>query len=123
MQVPLGRRRPTSGSSQKSALDEEKSMLGRHAGTFLGPVLSSLLAAAFGAVPQRARAAEPAAPAYTRASGVAGNLSAVGSDTLNNLMTLWAEAYRAIYPSVRVQVEGKGSSTAPPALIEGTAQL
>jgi phosphate transport system substrate-binding protein len=66
---------------------------------------------------------DPVIPAYQPAAGIAGNLSSVGSDTLNNLMTLWAEAFRARYPSVRIQVEGKGSSTAPPALIEGTAQL
>ena len=47
----------------------------------------------------------------------------IGSDTLNNLMTLWAEAFRRHHPSVQTQIEGKGSSTAPPALIEGTAQL
>jgi phosphate transport system substrate-binding protein len=47
----------------------------------------------------------------------------MGSDTLNNLMTLWAEGFRAIYPNVNIQIEGKGSSSAPPALIEGTAQL
>ena len=58
-----------------------------------------------------------------RTSGVSGNLNSIGSDTLNNLMTLWAEGFRAIYPNVNIQIEGKGSSTAPPALIEGTAQL
>ena len=62
-------------------------------------------------------------PAYERVSGVSGNLNSIGSDTLNNLMTLWAEGFRAVYPNVNVQIEGKGSSTAPPALIEGTAQL
>ncbi len=62
-------------------------------------------------------------PGYERTSGVSGNLNSIGSDTLNNLMTLWAESFRAIYPNVNVQIEGKGSSTAPPALIEGTAQL
>ena len=60
---------------------------------------------------------------YERTSGVSGNLNSIGSDTLNNLMTLWAEAFRAVYPNVNIQIEGKGSSTAPPALIEGTAQL
>ena len=60
---------------------------------------------------------------YQKTSGVAGNLSSIGSDTLNNVMTLWAETFRKEYPSVQVQVEGKGSSTAPPALIAGTAQL
>jgi phosphate transport system substrate-binding protein len=66
---------------------------------------------------------DSAIPAYTKTSGVAGNLSSIGSDTLNNVMTMWAEAFRKEYPSVQIQVEGKGSSTAPPALIAGTAQL
>ncbi len=56
-------------------------------------------------------------------SGVSGNLSSIGSDTLNNLMTLWAESFQKFYPNARIQIEGKGSSTAPPALISGTAQL
>jgi len=62
-------------------------------------------------------------PPYKKASGVSGNLNSIGSDTLNNLMTLWAEGFKKAYPSVNVQIEGKGSSTAPPALISGTAQL
>jgi phosphate transport system substrate-binding protein len=61
--------------------------------------------------------------AYKAVSGVSGNLSSIGSDTLNNLMTLWAESFNRFYPNARVQIEGKGSSTAPPALISGTAQL
>ncbi|HJX28568.1 MAG TPA: phosphate ABC transporter substrate-binding protein [Thermoanaerobaculia bacterium] len=60
---------------------------------------------------------------YAKTSGVSGNVSSVGSDTLNNLMTLWAEGFQKQYPNVRIQIEGKGSSTAPPALISGTAQL
>lgn len=60
---------------------------------------------------------------YSKTSGVSGNMSSVGSDTLNNLMTLWAESFRRQYPNIRVQIEGKGSSTAPPSLIQGTAQL
>jgi phosphate transport system substrate-binding protein len=68
-------------------------------------------------------AVDPAIKPYEKVSGVSGNLNSVGSDTLNNLMTLWAEGFRAIYPNVNAQIEGKGSSTAPPALIEGTAQL
>jgi len=62
-------------------------------------------------------------PVYAPVSGVSGNLNSIGSDTLNNLMTLWAEGFRAVYPNVNIQIEGKGSSTAPVALIEGTAQL
>ena len=66
---------------------------------------------------------DPKIPAYARTSGVSGNLDSIGSDTLNNLMTFWSEGFRKQYPNVRIQVEGKGSSTAPPALIEGTAQV
>jgi phosphate transport system substrate-binding protein len=62
-------------------------------------------------------------PAYQPMPGVRGNLGSIGSDTLNNLMTFWSEGFRKLYPGVRIQVEGKGSSTAPPALIEGTAQF
>ncbi|MEA2563150.1 MAG: phosphate transport system substrate-binding protein [Acidobacteriota bacterium] len=62
-------------------------------------------------------------PSYSKTSGVSGNMSSVGSDTLNNLMTLWAESFRKQYPNIRIQIEGKGSSTAPPSLIQGTAQL
>ena len=66
---------------------------------------------------------DAAISSYTPVSGVSGNISSVGSDTLNNLMTLWAESFKAKYPNIKVQIEGKGSSTAPPALIEGTAQF
>ncbi|HSB62353.1 MAG TPA: PstS family phosphate ABC transporter substrate-binding protein [Vicinamibacteria bacterium] len=66
---------------------------------------------------------DPALASYAKVSGVSGNVNSVGSDTMNNLMTLWAEAFLKSYPNVKVQVEGKGSSTAPPALISGTAQF
>jgi phosphate transport system substrate-binding protein len=62
-------------------------------------------------------------PTYTAASGVSGNFSSVGSDTLNNLMTLWAEDFKRFYPNVNIQIQGAGSSTAPPALTEGTANF
>jgi phosphate transport system substrate-binding protein len=60
---------------------------------------------------------------YQKASGVSGNLSSIGSDTLNNLMTLWAEDFKRLYPNVNIQIQGAGSSTAPPALTEGTANV
>ncbi|KAK3604257.1 hypothetical protein CHS0354_002065 [Potamilus streckersoni] len=66
---------------------------------------------------------DPALPDYKKVSSISGNLNAVGSDTLINLMTFWGEEFKKLYPSVNVQVEGKGSSTAPPALIEGVSQL
>jgi phosphate transport system substrate-binding protein len=66
---------------------------------------------------------DPALKGYAKTQGVSGNLNSIGSDTLNNLMTFWAEGFRKLYPNVNIQIEGKGSSTAPPALIEGTAQI
>ncbi|MEX1197356.1 MAG: phosphate ABC transporter substrate-binding protein PstS family protein [Pseudohongiellaceae bacterium] len=66
---------------------------------------------------------DPDLPEYERASGVSGNLSSIGSDTLNNLMTLWAEGFNELYPNVNVQIQGAGSSTAPPAITQGTATL
>jgi len=66
---------------------------------------------------------DPRLPSYTPAPGVSGSLRSIGSDTLNNLMTLWAERFRSFYPNVKIEIEGKGSSTAPPALIEGQAEF
>lgn len=66
---------------------------------------------------------DPSLPTYTKASGVSGNLSSVGSDTLANLMTMWAEEYKRQYPNVNIQIQAAGSSTAPPALTEGTSNL
>ncbi len=79
----------------------------------------------FGTLDRSASAVEldASVPVYQRVGGVSGNLSAIGSDTLNNLMTLWAEGFGERYPNVNIQIEGKGSATAPPALISGTAQL
>lgn len=66
---------------------------------------------------------DPSLPDYVKASGVAGNLSSVGSDTLANLMTLWAESFKRNYPNVNIQIQAAGSSTAPPALTEATANI
>lgn len=62
-------------------------------------------------------------PVYKKASGVSGNVSSVGSDTLANMMTLWAEDFKREYPNVNIQIQAAGSSTAPPALTEGTANF
>lgn len=66
---------------------------------------------------------DPALPDYSKASGVSGNVISVGSDTLANLMTLWAEEFKKNYPNVNIQIQAAGSSTAPPALTEGTSNL
>lgn len=66
---------------------------------------------------------DPMIPNYTKASGVSGDVISVGSDTLANLMTLWAEEFKKQYPNVNVQIQAAGSSTAPPALTEGTSNF
>ena len=60
-------------------------------------------------------------PAYAPGTGVSGNIKSVGSDTMNNLMTFWAEQFQKHYPNVSIEIEGKGSSTAPPAIIDGSS--
>ena len=84
---------------------------------------AAMLVTTLGVTGQQVIKVDSSIPAYQKVSGVSGNVSSIGSDTMNNLMTLWAETFRKFYPNVRVQVEGKGSSTAPPALIAGTAQF
>lgn len=64
---------------------------------------------------------DPDLSTYTPTDGVAGTISSVGSDTMNNEMALWSEGFRTFYPNVKIEVEGKGSSTAPPALVAGTS--
>ncbi|ULA68974.1 MAG: Phosphate-binding protein PstS [Nitrospira sp.] len=93
--------------------------------TVLGPFMTTCLVSA---APGDAPVAETLTidtelKPYGKVSGVSGTINSIGSDTLNNLITLWAEGFRKQYPNVKIQVEGKGSSTAPPALIENTAQL
>lgn len=66
---------------------------------------------------------DEALPSYKPVSGISGQLKSIGSDTLNNEMTLWAEGFKRQYPNVKIEIEGKGSSTAPPALVEGTSHF
>jgi phosphate transport system substrate-binding protein len=66
---------------------------------------------------------DPSLPAYQTTSGISGELSTVGSDTLANIMTLWAETFKSFYPNVNIQIQAAGSATAPPALTIGTATL
>jgi phosphate transport system substrate-binding protein len=67
---------------------------------------------------------DPNLPDYVKSSsGVSGSIKSIGSDTMNNLMALWAEGFKKMYPNVRIEIEGKGSATAPAALIAGTAQF
>ncbi len=94
-----------------------------HRSTFLkfaGAALATTLFASTAAV---AIDVDAAIPSYQKASGVSGSIKSIGSDTLNNLMTLWAEGFSKEYPNVNIEIEGKGSGTAPPALIAGTSQF
>ncbi|MCG6976660.1 MAG: substrate-binding domain-containing protein, partial [Acidiferrobacterales bacterium] len=76
-----------------------------------------------GANAMAAQHIDPKLPTYKPTSGVSGNLSSVGSDTLANLMTLWAEEFKRAYPNVNIQIQAAGSSTAPPALTEHTSNI
>ncbi len=91
--------------------------------TTISAALLGAFAWASPAAAQNVVQVDPAIPSYQPVSGISGSLNSIGSDTLNNLMTLWAEGFKKFYPNVNIQIEGKGSSTAPPAMIEGTAQL
>lgn len=90
-------------------------------------LIASVVVSASAAIITTAATAEtkvdPNLPAYTKVGGVSGNLSSVGSDTLANLMTFWAEEFKKQYPNVAVQIQAAGSSTAPPALTEGTSNF
>ncbi len=107
-------------------MKSELSRMSKKMGTMvIGLCLGGMVANALDASTTWAKESldDPSWKSYSRVSGVSGNINSIGSDTLNNLMTLWAEGFRKQYPNVKIQIEGKGSSTAPPALIEGTAQL
>ena len=83
-----------------------------------------LLCAALVAAPASAQVkVDPKLPSYKAVAGVSGTIKSVGSDTMNNEMTLWAEGFLKFYPGVQAEIEGKGSTTAPPALIAGTANF
>ena len=90
--------------------------------SFLNATVAAFLCA-LPAAQAVAQGIDPKLPEYRQVGGVSGNLKSIGSDTLNNLMTLWAEGFRQRYPNVQVEIEGKGSSTAPPAMVAGTAQF
>lgn len=86
-------------------------------------IIATLTAAVFTMSLSASASVDPRLPEYQRVSGVSGNMNSIGSDTLNNLMTLWAEEFNKFYPNVNVQIQGAGSSTAPPAITEGTANF
>jgi phosphate transport system substrate-binding protein len=100
-------------------MDKETSMRVKIVAAAVGVVVLTAAVVRAGGPPTL----DPGLMAYKSVSGVSGSISSIGSDSLNNLMTLWAESFNKFYPNAKIQIEGKGSSTAPPALISGTAQL
>ena len=85
------------------------------------PVSVSLAAVIMFVAAASAQDLYPGLQQYAKAGGeVSGSLKCVGSDTMNNLVALWAEGFKKFYPSVREGIEGKGSASGPPALTEGT---
>jgi phosphate transport system substrate-binding protein len=91
----------------------------------VNPIVRWTAALLVASTPLAAQAVEvdEALPLYKPVQGVSGSIKSVGSDTMNNLMTLWSEGFLKMYPNVQVEIEGKGSSTAPPALIEGQSNF
>jgi phosphate transport system substrate-binding protein len=86
-------------------------------------ILGIALTLAASSLLSAATSVDPALPEYKKTSGISGNISSVGSDTLANLMTLWAEDFKRFYPNVNIQIQAAGSSTAPTALTEGTSNM
>ncbi len=78
---------------------------------------------ATGAIWAQAVKVDSSIPTYRQIQGISGSIKSVGSDTMNNEMTLWAEGFRKLYPNIKIEIEGKGSGTAPPALTAGTSQF
>ncbi|HAS6350204.1 phosphate ABC transporter substrate-binding protein PstS family protein [Vibrio sp. IRLE0018] len=76
-----------------------------------------------GGISASAQALDTPLQPYKKIPGVSGNLLSVGSDTLAGMTTLWVEEFKALYPNINAQVQASGSSTAPPALTEQTAQF
>jgi phosphate transport system substrate-binding protein len=85
--------------------------------------LSVVGLAAYLAATSQTFALDPRLPVYQPVAGLSGSVRSVGSDTLNNEVKLWAKEFGALYPDVKIEIESKGSATAPPALLAGTSQF
>jgi phosphate transport system substrate-binding protein len=73
----------------------------------------------------RVAASDPLAglPVYRSSRPVAGRIRSTGSDTMDLLVAKWEADFKAMNPELRVVHEGRGSSTAIPALLEGRAEI
>jgi phosphate transport system substrate-binding protein len=86
------------------------------------PTIATALVASLSII-SAANALDQNLPAYQTVPGISGQIKSVGSDTLNEDMELWVKGFNQLYPDAKIVVEGKGSATAPPALLEGTSQF
>lgn len=66
---------------------------------------------------------DPRIPHYQKGGALSGTLTSIGSNTMSSLMVYWEKGFRKYHPTVQIQMDAKGSGTAPAALIAGTAQL
>jgi len=86
-------------------------------------LLSGLLMATATFAQAKTPTLDAGTPDYQVAQGISGTVSSVGSDTLANLMTFWAEDFKRLYPNVSIQIQAAGSSTAPPSLTESASNI
>jgi phosphate transport system substrate-binding protein len=71
----------------------------------------------------RALDVDPQLPVYTPVAVGSARIKSVGSDTLGDLVRNWAQAFTKLDPNVKIEVDSQGSSTAPPALLDGVSQI
>lgn len=64
-------------------------------------------------------AAPPARTSYAPPKALEGELTLVGSDSMEPLVILWFDAFQKFHPQAHLKAISKGSATAPPALAEG----
>ncbi len=81
--------------------------------------LAALLILALAAHPTVAGEVDAALPDYAPTDGMSASLVAMGADTFNNLMTFLAEEFQGLQPQVRIDIVGKGGTTAWYGLMHG----
>ena len=62
-------------------------------------------------------------PVYKPAMALNVELSSVGSDSMDNMMKFWEQEFKSFHKAMKFSHEGKGSSTAIPALMEGRSNV
>jgi phosphate transport system substrate-binding protein len=60
---------------------------------------------------------------YTPKQAVEGRLRSIGSDTMDRVMASAETGFQHFHPNLRIQHEGRGSSTAIPGLVEGMCDI